>query len=239
MKNTAKSNAKLVLPWRGSREWKSGDFATLLNRRGESLGSGRVVKGLEDGRVELEVPAHLIWDARGLKFPKSSSAEDEAFLATNAELESRPPTVEISFNGEKRIVRDKVPVSLALFETGQNRAVDALFCSDGSCGLCQIDVDGVKKLACKTEVHRGMSIKARKSFHMPEPATTEDENLLCPCLGITRDQVLERISQGKLAESRGDSFSASCRRGKMSRADLHGSLQEAASRTYGFNGRLD
>ena len=130
-----------------------------------------------------------------MKPPKMNSAEDEAFLAT-LELESRPPTVEISFNGERRIVRDKVPVSQALFETGQNRDDDALFCSDGSCGLCQISVDGVKKLACKTEVHRGMAIRSKPaSFGL---IAQPDEDLLCPCLGITRTQVLDRMSQGKL-----------------------------------------
>lgn len=192
-----KSTSKLVLPWRGKRAWKVGEFASLLNRRGDVLGSGRVMR-VDDTKVphqvELEVPTHLLWEARALRLQKSNSAEDEAFLALNSEMESRPPTVDVSFNGERRIVRDRVPVSVALFETGQNRTEDSLFCADGSCGLCQISVDGVKKLACQTEIHRGMAI--RKDGEEPTPAA--DENLLCPCLGITRDQILERMSQGKL-----------------------------------------
>jgi ferredoxin len=209
-----KSVSRLILPWRGMKQWKVGDFASVLNRRGEVLGSARVmgIKEPEETKgsgpvkkqarqVEVEVPNHLVWDARALKPQKAASAEDEAFLAQHVEMESKPPTVEVTFNGERRIVRDKVPLIQALFETGQNRAEDALFCADGSCGLCQITVDGVKKLACKTEVHRGMAIKSSKagaiSAGVPR-LIQPDDNLLCPCLGITRDQVLERMSQGKL-----------------------------------------
>jgi Fe-S-cluster-containing hydrogenase component 2 len=190
---TEKSMSRIVLPWRGARPWKVGESAVLLNRRGETLGSGRVARLPEGSQVELEVPIHLVWDARGLKFPKSNSAEDETFLATSAELESRPPRVEITFNGERRIVRDKVPVTVALFETGQSRTEDTLFCADGSCGLCQITIDGVKKFACKTEVHRGMAIR-KTGDDVPQA----DDNLICPCLGITRDQIIERMIQGKL-----------------------------------------
>ena len=35
------STSLVTLPWRGAKPWVLGEFATILNRRGESLGSGR------------------------------------------------------------------------------------------------------------------------------------------------------------------------------------------------------
>jgi Fe-S-cluster-containing hydrogenase component 2 len=212
-----KSVSRLVLPWRGSRPWRVGEFASLLNRRGETLGSARVMKVSEvtdvqnSGRVQqvdVEVPTHLVWEARGLKAMKVPAVEQDPVLNAARNLESldvKESKVEISFNNERRMVRDRIPISVALFETGQSRPEDALLCSDGSCGLCQITVDGVKKLACKTEVHRGIAIKTpAKTIPAPGNAgpassvTVAGETVLCPCLGITQDQVLERMSQGKL-----------------------------------------
>jgi ferredoxin len=209
-----KSVSKLVLPWRGARPWRVGEFASLLNRRGETLGSARVIKASEIAdvqtsgkvqQVEVEVPTHLVWEARGLKMMKLPAVEQDPVLSAAQNLESKDSKVEISFNNERRIVRDRINVSIALFETGQSRSEDVLLCSDGSCGLCQITVDGVKKLACKTEVHRGMSIKTPvKTIPVPgaPPSNMGSvpavETILCPCLGITQEQVLERMSQGKL-----------------------------------------
>jgi Fe-S-cluster-containing hydrogenase component 2 len=213
-----KSVSKLVLPWRGARPWRVGDFASLLNRRGEVLGSARVTQvteapGISDvHQIEVEVPTHLVWEARALKHAKIPEVEQDPHLSAVRSLEllhsgqagQQSSRVEITFNGEKRIVRDRIPVSVALFETGQSRPEDTLLCSDGSCGLCQITVDGVRKLACKTDVHRGMAIKTPvKTIPLPgSPGAAflagNADAVLCPCLGITQDQVLERMSQGKL-----------------------------------------
>jgi ferredoxin len=203
--------SRLVLPWRGSRAWNEGEFATLVNRRGETLGSARVTGFLEpvnarpsspedDGDeeppklVQLEVPAHLLWEARGLRRPKTIAAADKAYL----EAEARTPEsekIEVSLDGDRRLVRDKIPATLALFETGRSRSEDALFCPDGSCGRCQVSVDGVHKLACRTQMHRGMVLKA---IATPASTTAANAELLCPCLGITREQVVERLRQGRL-----------------------------------------
>ncbi|MCM2279649.1 MAG: 4Fe-4S binding protein [Oligoflexia bacterium] len=199
-----RSVSSLTLPWRGARAWKAGEFATLVNRRGESLGSARVVAVVEavklpEGKlqlVELEVPTHLIWDARGLRRLRAPAAEDEAYLEAVSRSASAENRVEIQLNGEKRLVRDQVPVTVALFEAAENRADDALFCKDGSCGLCHVLVDGVKKLACQTEVRRGMSVELRA--HSAAVREASDPSLLCPCQGISPGQVLERLSQGKL-----------------------------------------
>jgi ferredoxin len=189
----------LVLPWRGTRPWKPGEFAIAVNRRGESLGNVRV-SALPETQwaggaqaVQVELPTHLLWEARGLKRARASSVEDHAYLEAVARSEMSAEKVEITLNGERRMVRDKIPVSVALFEIGQSRPEDVLFCPDGSCGLCQVLVDGVKKLACESRIHRGMAIKLAEL-----PAPTQGENSLCPCLGITVDEVIERMKQGNL-----------------------------------------
>ncbi|MDR3607331.1 MAG: 4Fe-4S dicluster domain-containing protein [Oligoflexia bacterium] len=189
--------ARLTLPWRGIPAWKPGEFAQLLNRRGENLGTVRVVgESTSVGRpqlVQIEVPTHLAWEGRGLKRVRKENAEDEVYLAmVQRSSEGTGSKVEIAFNGEKRLVRDQIPVAAALFETGWNREGDALFCRDGSCGLCSISVDGDRKLACQTLTHRGMSIQT--SNVQSDPASS----VLCPCLGVTREEVEKRLLNGEL-----------------------------------------
>lgn len=188
----------LTLPWRGSKPWTAGEFATLINRRGESLGSARVI-ALREGSVDVEVPAHLVWEGRGLRRLRAPATEDEAYLEADARLNRPMSKVEITMNGEKRLVRDHVPVTLALFETGRNRPEDALFCKDGSCGLCDVLVDGVRKKGCQTLTHRGMAI--RLDAQLPKsaaPRTDMRDRSLCPCLAVSTENVVERMSQGNL-----------------------------------------
>jgi formate hydrogenlyase subunit 6/NADH:ubiquinone oxidoreductase subunit I len=194
-----RSTSQIVLPWNGVKPWAIGEFATLLNRRGDSLGSGRVVGILETKQeektqlVQVEVPTHLTWEARALKKLKLPESSDEAYFTAIARASSTSEKVEITLNGEKRLVRDRIPVSIALFEIGQNRREDSLFCRDGTCGLCMISVDSVNKYACQTRVHRGMAIRIPDGTPVkPEP------NALCPCLKITQEQVVERLKHGKL-----------------------------------------
>jgi Fe-S-cluster-containing hydrogenase component 2 len=192
-----RSFSLLTLAWRGTKPWKASEFGTLLNRRGESLGSARIQALLpsQDPAVQLlqlEVPTHLLWDARGIRRPRSNNSEDQAYLSAVARADAPSDKVEISLNGERRLVRDQISISMALFEIGQNRPEDALLCPDGSCNLCQILVDGTKKLACQTRIHQGISIKTSSSTLDP------NENLLCPCLGISEEKVVDRVKQGKL-----------------------------------------
>ncbi len=188
------SYSNLVLSWRGKELWDVGEFVTLVNRRGESLGSARISAilktekkipffGRKSQLLQLEVPTHLIWDARGVKRTKPKP---------KIEKDVERQLIEVTMNGDKRLVRDKIPLTLAFYETGQNREVDGLFCKDGSCGLCQVTVDSVKKLACQTPVHRGMAVK------FDPPSNTTDEVELCPCLKVKLDEVVERFRQGQL-----------------------------------------
>lgn len=187
-----RSTARLVLPWRGSKAWEVGEFPVLVNRKGDPLGSGRVITGTAPAAsgvqlVHLEVPSHLVWDARGLRASPRSSLADAEVLQTPGE--DRPGEVEITYNGERRILSEGSTLGHALFENGMARPEDILACPDGSCRLCVISVDGVKKLACQTKVRKGMNVKA---------SVTEASQALCPCLGVTSEQVIERIRQGKL-----------------------------------------
>ena len=204
------SLSRITLRWKGAKPWSQGEFAVILNRRGENLGSARVasiftspaIPKMEDKTqlVTLDVPTHLVWEVRAIKRGRLPSSIDEVFLASDR-LSAPEEKVEITLNGEKRLVRDRVPISVALFEIGQSRPNDVLLCNDGSCGLCDISVDSVKKPACQTKIHRGMAIRTDYSSDpmidpMIHPLIPNDA--ICPCLGIRSQEVIERLKQGNL-----------------------------------------
>lgn len=200
------SHSKLTLSWHSSPLWKAGEFAVLLNRRGEALGSARVaaVTTSDQGQlVHLDVPSHLIWEARGIKRQRPEKTEDEVFFTAIQRSASSESKVEVILNGEKRLVRDGLSVATALFEMGQNRPEDALFCRDGSCGLCEVTIDGTKKKACDSFIHKGMALKleppaAYDLVSRPASETSGINDALCPCLGVTREHVIDRIHHGHL-----------------------------------------
>ena len=67
---------------------------------------------------------------------------------------------------------------------------DRLLCEDGSCSLCEVEVDGIRQLACQTMVRKGMAIRSVRD------ETPSDD--LCPCLGIQESAFMERVEQGNL-----------------------------------------
>jgi ferredoxin len=191
-----KSTIELTLPATGSRRWSQGEFVQLLNRRGDSLGSGRILTidtTQKPSHLKIEAPSHLAWEARGFRRPRTQEKPDEVFLSAEASAALNSEKVEITLEGEKRLVRDGIPVSLALFEIGHGRPGDVLLCKDGSCGLCALDVDGTRKRGCQEKIHQGMAIK----LGAPEP-TPERSSFLCPCLGITVEDLAQKLKQGKI-----------------------------------------
>lgn len=188
----AGSYTTLVLPYTEKPAPKKGDRVGLLSRKGEVLVQGRVLDQFLDpyldGAVSLfkvEVPSHLIWEVRGMipiqGIEDISNSEDF--------YQERGTRVEVQIHGESRRVREGQLASVALFEIGMARPNDILMCEDGSCGLCQIQADGVKKFACETQIHQGMDLR----FTRDHPASSE----LCPCLGITSTQLGEKIESVK------------------------------------------
>lgn len=193
------STSIITFYWNGHPLWKVGNFPVLVNRRGESLESGRVVEVVEpkagEQLVQVEVPTHLVWEARGLRLAVSGEVSIEAGSAiwVGEGIEGK---VEINLDGERRFVREGISVAMALFETGRNRPEESLLCGDGSCGLCAVLVDGIKKPSCQTQIRKGMAIR------LPEVSlknSVPEKNLLCSCLGISCEDVSEKIRQGKLA----------------------------------------
>ncbi len=182
------SYVNLVFPFSEKPFPKKGERAGLLSRRGEVLAQGRIMDQFLDGPVPLfkvEVPSHLAWEVRGVQpSPLEASAENsEEFY------QERGTRVEVQIHGETRRVREGQLVSVALFEIGMARPNDILMCGDGSCGLCQIEVDGQKKFACETTIHQGMDLR----FTRDHPASSE----LCPCAGITVRDIEEKIASVK------------------------------------------
>ncbi len=151
------------------------------------------LKRFSGSGVEVDVPSHLLWEVRGVQKKGPAATEDDGYLRSMKRIDELQQRVEIYLDGDRRMVRDQIPVTHALFETGKARPEDVLFCPDGSCGLCQVTVDGVKKLACQEVVHKGMNVKLSQPV-----APTQGENSLCPCLGITLDEVVERLKSGSL-----------------------------------------
>ena len=182
------SYTALVLPFAENPKPKKGDRVGLLSRKGEMLVQGRVLDQFLDGPIPLfkvEVPSHLIWEVRSM-LPIGS--HEEAPSADDF-YQERGVRVEVQIHGESRRVREGQLVSVALFEIGMARPNDILMCEDGSCGLCQIETDGVRRFACESTIHQGMDIR----FTRDHPSSSE----LCPCLGITQEQLKEKTESVK------------------------------------------
>jgi ferredoxin len=178
----------LIFPIRERPTPKKGDRVSLLSRRGEVLAQSRVLDLFLEGSTPLykvEVPSHLVWEARGvLPLEGIGEVQDSSEFYTE-----RGTRVEVQIQDGVRRVREGQLVSVALFEIGMARPNDILMCGDGSCGLCQIESDGIKRFACETTIHQGMNIR----FTRDHPSSSE----LCPCEGIETDTLQERMRSVK------------------------------------------
>jgi ferredoxin len=208
MDKAKSSSIQIGFSWGKTPALKLGETVELLNRRGENVGLGRVA---EDQKVTetpqdsfttprmsdlvlIDVPVHLKWEARAIRKPKSPKNLDTQFKLVDSEhfLDGR---VAITLNEEKRLVREGKLLTETLCETGYLRGEDQLFCKDGSCGLCQLEVDGIKQLACRTKTRKGMQIRLKsRSLRLPSI-----ESYLCPCLGITSEAFRESIRNSKVS----------------------------------------
>jgi Fe-S-cluster-containing hydrogenase component 2 len=185
------SSVQVTLAHPAGVSFKDRDLAQVVNRQGAQLGAAKVIQSSrEEGWLKLEMPAHLAWEARGVR-RSYSGIEDEWVLKAERTAASK---VEVQLQGEKRMLRTGQSLALALFETGYARSGDRLLCRDGSCRRCEIRVDGVKKLACRTQVHRGMSIQLIDRAGESQ----SDSELLCPCSSVHVPEVLQKIREGRL-----------------------------------------
>ena len=208
----SRASGQIVFPWRGPRghsgaeryAWCEGEYATLVNRRGEELGRARVSGVTTATRpgadvvpgelVQVEVPTHLVWEARAIRPKPAAAVEDQLSLSEPEFFEGK---VDVTIEGEKRLVREGTTVASALLASGRARGLDVLHCPDASCRRCFINVDGVRKLACQEKIHRGMAITGIGTT-IGEVAPPVAADLLCPCLEISRTQVVDVIRQGRL-----------------------------------------
>jgi Fe-S-cluster-containing hydrogenase component 2 len=200
-------------------DWRSevppparGQLVHLLNRRGEVLGQVRVVSA-ENALITVEVPEHFLWEGRAVRLIDSAPQQDRELKHVDRVEKSQ--RVEIIYNGEKRLARPGTSVSLALFELGQSRPGDKLLCPDGSCGLCTAEIDGVRRPACQTEIHKGMGIKAVSFTETLNP----DQAWVCPCLGISLGELRDQIKEGRI-----QSAEALARSSRVASGRCHGAL---------------
>jgi ferredoxin len=191
--------AKLVLASKQRQRPELNEIVEVLNRKGEKMGTARVLsieRPEHDAtlayQIHLEIAPHLIWDVRGYRLVRSEGRLNERQILQPL-YNVLEETVEITINGDKRRVRDQLPISLALFEIGMSRPEDNLMCENGACGLCTIWVDGTKKLACQTKIHKGIGLKFMEN---QESQATEPE--LCACLHLTEKELERKIKTHRL-----------------------------------------
>lgn len=200
IKETDESLSRLTFPWKFQTPVKKGEFIQLLNRRGEWLGQGRVVQVIPAESeetiplIEVEVAAHLAWEVRGIRKKSTElDVQDEFYYHKKTEdrfLESR---VEVFIEGERRFATEGNSVWLSLAEMGRMRSEDILACSDHSCGLCEINIDGNAMLSCQNNIRKGMNLKL-----LQQVRAKADEKAVCPCLGIHESEVVEGIRSAGL-----------------------------------------
>lgn len=184
---------KYYLPDSSADLWKGGEPLQLLNRRGETLVSAKAVAATvyEQGLqrvLEVEGPSYVMWDARAFKkVGKSSGLSDD----TGTQQESSFLNIQrgwIQFNGARRLCPVGVPVTVALWQMGYRRFEDALFCRDGSCGLCAVMVNGAPALACQTIVKEGQTLEVEGR----SPLNDSD----CLCKSVKSEDVKRLIVDG-------------------------------------------
>lgn len=181
--------SEVAIAYRGVHAWSEGQLAVLLNRRGDRLGTGRVSK-VENTLVYVEIPSHLLWEARAI-MPNQRGVGDAIVGIKRPASDENAIRVEVMLEGEKRLVREGLPLSLAFFELGLARAEDRLLCEDGSCALCDCIVDGTKQRACRTKTRKGMTVERL--------LVEEDQSdVMCPCAHIRSNEVSDSIENGKL-----------------------------------------
>lgn len=186
--DATQSFSTLIFTYRERKKLKKGDKVGLLSRKGDLLAQGRVLDlFIEDGSelYKVEVPSHLIWDARSI----IAIGEKQAIQDADELKEERGTRIEVQIQGDVRRVREGQNVSVSLFEIGMARPNDILICEDGSCGLCQIEVDGVRKYACQSTSHQGMSIRFTRD-HTPSSE-------LCPCEGVSAEEFASTVTLTK------------------------------------------
>lgn len=174
-----------------SLTFSKGSTVELLNRRGENIGLGRTVL-LENNLLTVEAPIHLQWEARAFRKPIKENQIEPHFKLEDESLFLKDK-VSILLNDEKRFVRKNLTITETLCETGHFRGNDQLYCNDGSCGRCSIEVDGLKQLACKTNIRAGMQIKFEKT------ESIESDAVLCPCLSISEKSFRESVRNSKVS----------------------------------------
>lgn len=200
IKESEENLSKVTFPWKFQTAVRKGEFIQLLNRRGEWVGQGRVTQVIteESGEsvplIEVEVPPHLVWEVRGIRKKSTElDLQDEFYYHKKTEdrfLESR---VEVQIEGDRRFVTEGNSVWLSLAEMGRMRSEDILACSDHSCGLCEISIDGNPMLSCQNTIRKGMNLKLLR------PSTAKlEENTVCPCLGIQESELVDGIRSAGL-----------------------------------------
>lgn len=194
------TQATLTLSVRGktAQEVKERRLVDLLNRRGEKMGQGRVLEvkraeegsliSLDEALVKLSVAAHLVQEVRTIRTVTSATLDQEFQQGYSNDVYSKfeRESIDLWVAQQKRRALESENVARWLTSVGLHRPEDRLQCSDGTCGLCKISLDGIRVRACEAKTRANCHIEIKSSHYLVQ---TENKNLLCPCLGILTDEV--------------------------------------------------
>lgn len=139
---------------------RPGDSVQALNRKGETLGTARVVQVQPYANsyhkvVEVEAPSYLIYDLRQVRTPVKSVLDDAAIAGEKSKYKQDWITI----NGAKRMVSLEIPATIALWQLGFRRFEEAFFCPDGQCRRCRILVNGKLELSCQKTFQPGDQVE--------------------------------------------------------------------------------
>ena len=114
------SASQITLLWGGKKKWAEGELTQLVNRRGENLGSARICAitpstSPHQQLIQVTIPSHLVWEGASSQTASTRERIDPDFLQAMQRPALHEEKIEISFNGERRFVRDKALVSTASF----------------------------------------------------------------------------------------------------------------------------
>lgn len=179
---------KYVFADRLTRKFNENSQVQLLNRKGEFLGMGKVVQTqvyekFINQLVTVEGSDVFTWDARRI-VQAQTSVQDLPDITDDKYCW-------VQVNGVKRMALKEVPISIALWKLGHQRFEDAMLCSTGNCGLCEVEVNGKKTFACKIKLDDGMSIQFSK---LDENKLVK--NPLCACRQIEAKELLAPTLEG-------------------------------------------
>ena len=178
--------AKYVFADPLNRPFQPNSNVQMLSRKGDVLGVGKLIhvqsyENAKNNLITVEATDVFLWDARRISYPQQSERHQEIFKKF----------CWVTLNGVRRMSPVNIPVSIVLWKLGQQRFEDAMLCSNGICGLCDIEINGKNAFACQEIVSDGMNIKFEINI-----SKYEKLNPVCVCRQVEAKELMGATLEG-------------------------------------------